>query len=77
MTEPLCICPDPDPVRCYDLLHYGYTPVMRGQPYAEHYYVTQETLTFAELDDGACECVCHRDRAEEDEDDADEEDRGA
>lgn len=59
MRERLCVCPDPDPRRCYDLREYGYTPVNRGQPYREHHYVMQETLTWAELDDYECPCVCH------------------
>lgn len=54
-----CACLDTDARTCYDLRYYGRSPVMRGQAYAEHYYVMQPTLTAAELDDGECDCVCH------------------
>jgi hypothetical protein len=68
MNERRCACPDPDPVRCYDLRYYGYTPVLRGRPYGEAYYVAQETLTAAELDDGECRCPCHQEVEDEDAD---------
>lgn len=54
-----CACLDSDARTCWDLRYYGRSPVMRGQAYAEHYYVMQATLTAAELDDGECQCLCH------------------
>ena len=66
-SKPKCACtPDTDSRTCYDLRHYGYSPVRRG-PTA--YYDAMDRIEGTpdlSADDGECICSCHQNYSDDD-----------